>query len=66
MALKQSIFKYTNLQQSYTDQINDAFPDKSMSLKKAGIAALQILTVETDKDIFFVELSGDENFINFQ
>jgi molybdopterin/thiamine biosynthesis adenylyltransferase len=50
----------------YTDQINDDFPDKSMSLKKAGIAALQILTVETDKDIFFVELTGDENFINFQ
>lgn len=50
----------------YTDQINDDFPDKTLSLKKVGIPALQILTVETDKDIFFVELTGDEKFINFQ
>lgn len=50
----------------YTDQINDEFPDQNMSLKSAGVAPLQILTVETSKDIFFVELSGDENFINFQ
>ena len=50
----------------YADQINDDFPDKKLKLKDVGIPPLQILTVETSTDIHFVELTGDEKFINFQ
>jgi adenylyltransferase/sulfurtransferase len=50
----------------YADQINDDFPNKKLKLRDVGIPPLQILTVETSSDIHFVELTGDENFINFQ
>ncbi len=49
----------------YVDRIDDSFKDQNISLKACGIPPLQILTVETEKDIFFVELSKDEPFLTF-
>ena len=42
------------------------FPDLSLSLNDLGIPPLEILFVEAAGEIFFVELSGDEHFINFE
>lgn len=50
----------------YVDVIDRNFPDLKMKLKEVGIAPLHILSVETSKDIYFVELTGDESFLNFK
>lgn len=42
---------------------NFAFPKKALS--ELGIPPLQVLTIETDEDIYFVELSGDAEFMQF-
>lgn len=47
-------------------EIGNDFPDKTLTLAKVGIPRLQILSVRTDNDIFFVELTGDEDFLNFK
>lgn len=49
----------------YCSEINDTFPNISLKLKDVGIPPLQILTVETEKDIYFVELGGDNGYLNF-
>ena len=46
--------------------IDDSFPYPDLSLKKVGIPPLQILKVEANQNINFVELTGDESFINFE
>lgn len=48
----------------YCSEINPNFPDLTLKLKDIGIPPLQILTVETDQDIFFVELGGDHGYLN--
>ena len=50
----------------YADQINDKFPNLDLKLKEVGIPPLHILTVETSEDTYFVELTGDESFLNFK
>lgn len=50
----------------YADQINYNFPDLNLKLKDVGVPPLQILTVETSQDIYFVELTGDESYLNFE
>lgn len=50
----------------YVDTINRDFPDLNMKLKDVGIAPLHILTIETSQDTYFVELTGDESFLNFK
>ncbi len=50
----------------YLDTINTDFPNLDMTLKEVGIPPLQILTVETSEDIYFVELTGDESFLDFK
>ncbi|WP_235299124.1 HesA/MoeB/ThiF family protein [Portibacter marinus] len=50
----------------YADQINRDFPDLSLTLREVGVPPLHILTVETSKDIYFVELTGDESFLEFK
>lgn len=50
----------------YADHISDAFPDLSLKLKDVGVPPLHILTVETSQDTFFVELTGDESFLNYK
>ncbi len=47
-------------------EIGNDFPDKSLTLEQVGIPRLQILSVRTDDDIFFVELTGDEDFLYFE
>ena len=49
----------------YVDSISDAFEDHTRILKECGVPPLHILTVETEKDIHFVELTQDEPFLTF-
>lgn len=49
----------------YVDSINDAFEDHTRTLEECGVPPLHILTVETEKDIYFVELTQDEPFLTF-
>ena len=49
----------------YVDHISEDFPDLSRTLKECGVPPLQILTVETEKDIYFVELTKDEPYLTF-
>jgi molybdopterin/thiamine biosynthesis adenylyltransferase len=51
---------------AYTSVIDHDFPDMDIPLFKIGIPPLQILKVEAGGAYYFVELSGDENFLNFQ
>ncbi len=46
--------------------LDDTFPYPDLSLKKLGIPPLQILKVEAKADIHFVELTGDEDFLDFK
>ncbi len=48
-----------------TYEIDKEFPNKELRLSDIGIPPLQILSVQTDDDLFFVELTGDEDFLNF-
>ena len=50
----------------YSDLINSDFPDLEKTLKEVGVPPLHILTVETSQDTYFVELTGDESFLNFK
>jgi adenylyltransferase/sulfurtransferase len=50
----------------YADQINSDFPNLDLKLKDVGVPPLHILTVETSQDTYFVELTGDESFLNFK
>ncbi len=50
----------------YADQINYDFPDLSKKLSEVGVPPLHILTVETSQDTYFVELTGDESFLEFK
>lgn len=50
----------------YADQINDQFPKLDLKLRDVGVPPLHILTVETSEDIYFVELTGDESYLNFK
>lgn len=50
----------------YIDIIGEDFPYQDKSLADCGVPALQILTVETENDIYFVELTKDENYLNFE
>ncbi len=47
----------------YTSVISNKFPDLNVPLSQVGVPPLQILTVETDKDIYFVELAGDKDYL---
>ncbi len=49
----------------YVDYISEDFEDGKVSLKACGVPPLQILTVETEKDIFFVECTKDEPYLTF-
>lgn len=49
----------------YIDYISDDFPDQSLSLSECGIPALHILTIDTEEDTFFVELTKDEDYLTF-
>lgn len=49
----------------YVDQIEDSFPEKSLKLKDIGVPPLQILSIEVEDDIHFVELTGDEDYLSF-
>lgn len=49
----------------YIDHISEDFPQKEVTLSSCGVPPLQILTVETEKDIYFVELTKDEPFLTF-
>jgi len=48
-----------------TYEIDKDFPNQDLKLSDVGIPPLQILSVQTDDDLFFVELTGDEDFLNF-
>lgn len=48
-----------------TYEIDKDFPNQDLTLSDVGIPPLQILSVQTDNDLFFVELTGDEDFLNF-
>ena len=50
----------------YADLINREFPKQDLKLKDVGVPPLHILTVETSLDTFFVELTGDESYLNFK
>lgn len=50
----------------YSDLINSDFPNLEMTLKEVGVPPLHILTVETSQDTYFVELTGDESFLDFK
>ena len=50
----------------YIDTIGEDFPFMEKSLKDCGVPPLQILNVETEKDIYFVELTKDESYLNFE
>lgn len=52
--------------QKGTDIIDIDFPFPETTLKEIGIPPLEILKVETDKDVFYIELAGDKNFIRFE
>lgn len=45
--------------------LDDDFPYPDLSLNSIGIPPLQILKVEANEDIHFVELTGDESFLKF-
>lgn len=49
----------------YVDYIDNEFPDKSLTLSQCGIPPLHILSVDTEEDTFFVELTQDEKFLTF-
>lgn len=42
------------------------FPALSTPLRQIGVPPLQILTVEANEQYYFVELTGDEPFLNYQ
>jgi len=48
-----------------TYEIDKDFPNQELKLSEVGIPPLQILSVQTDDDLFFVELTGDEDFLSF-
>lgn len=48
-----------------TNIISDEFPHQQANLSSLGIPALQILTIETEKDILQIELDGDLDFLSF-
>ena len=50
----------------YIDHIGEDFPMQSVTLETCGVPPLQILTVETEKDIYFVELTKDEPYLSFE
>jgi hypothetical protein len=50
----------------YTSTLDRKFPDLSKKLKDIGIPPLQILTVDTDEDTLFTELTGDKDFLKFE
>ena len=49
-----------------TQELNKAFPHQNLSLRACGIPALHIIRVLTDDGEKYVELGGDESFLNFQ
>jgi len=49
---------------STTNQLDDSFPYPDKTLLELGIPELQILTVDTGNNFYFVELTGDETFLN--
>lgn len=49
----------------YIDHIGSDFPQKEVTLASCGVPPLHILTVETERDIYFVELTKDEPFLTF-
>lgn len=48
-----------------TTKIDHQFPNKDLSLAEVGIPPLQILRVKAKGDLQFVELTGDEAFLQF-
>lgn len=52
--------------QSGIDYISKDFPYKNLKLEEVGIPPLDILKIETESGIYFAELTGDKNFINFK
>ena len=46
--------------------LDSEFKQRDLKLKDLGIPPLHILTVEAKGDIHFIELTGDENFLNFK
>ena len=51
--------------EEYTSTLDRNFPDLDKKLSEIGIPPLQILTVDTEEDTFFTELTGDEGFMSF-
>lgn len=47
-------------------QVDASFPYPEKTLGEIGLPPLQILTVTADKEIYLVEMTGDEDFLNFQ
>lgn len=45
--------------------LDGQFPAQEMTLQELGIPYLQILTIETDDGLHFVELTGDEPYLAF-
>lgn len=46
--------------------IDNGFPRKEVPLRQIGIPPLQILTVRSRKRYYYVELTGDEDFLDFR
>ena len=49
----------TLFHKSFYEDINERFPYKELSLNQIGIPPFDVLQVETEKGLFYVELSGD-------
>jgi adenylyltransferase/sulfurtransferase len=49
-----------------TSSIDRDFPYQDRTLKEIGIPFLEVLRVETKDDIYLVELTGDEEKLNFE
>lgn len=52
--------------ESQINCLDAGFPNLTMTLQAAGVPPLQILEIETEEDIYFVELTGDLDVINFE
>ncbi len=56
----------SEIYQSGLDFITKDFPYKDLTLNQVGIPPLDILKIETEHGIYFAELTGDEQILNFK
>ena len=52
--------------EEWTMVLDSNFPYLEKTLKEVGIPPLQILKIEANEDIYFVELTGDIDYLHFE